>query len=1066
MGSGVAEPRPEAVPLSFAQQRLWFLHKLEGPSATYNVPVITHIRGPLDEDALAAALHDVVERHEALRTVITDADNQPAQWVLPPERVGEILRLTRCSAEELPAVIDRACAHPFDLSSEIPVHAELARSEARTYTLVLVVHHIAVDGWSMEPLLNDLSSAYAARAKGVPPDWQPLPVQYVDYASWHREALGDERDPGSRMSRQLAYWSKALDGLPEEIPLPADRPRPARRTHEGGRLTVPVDQATAQAVRDLAGRMHATVFMVAQAALAALLTRLGGGTDIPLGSAVAGRSDEELDDLVGFFVNTLVLRADTSGDPDFAELLSRVRAVDLGAFDHQDLPFERLVEALHPARSVSRNPLFQVAFAVQDRLPPLSLDGVVTVAETAPDAPKFDLYVVYQDAADAVEVALTYAGDMFDESTVRTLGERLVRVLATVAADPGRRLSEIDVLSAGERRRMLTEWNETPGTQPRTLPAMFEEQVERTPDAVAVEHGADRLTYAELDARANRLARHLIGRGVGPEVPVAVLMRRGVDQLTGMLAVQKAGGAYVPVDPDYPAARRDFMLADTAPAVVLTNEPGTTADPRQVRLDTLETAGLSAAPVGDAERLRPLRLANTAYVIYTSGSTGRPKGVLTTHAGLARLSRAHPDLATGPGHRVAQLASMSFDASIGEYAMALFTGATLRICDAEELLAADGPGASPMAGVTHSLITPSLLGALPEHVFPGPMVFAIGSEAVPPGLVRERLAAGHRMVDVYGPTETTVYSTAGRLAPDDIVTLGGPLPDTRLYVLDDALHPVPPGVPGELYVCGIGLARGYLGRPGLSSSRFVACPFGGPGERMYRTGDVVRWTADGRIDYFGRSDDQVKIRGFRIELGEVMSQLAAAPGVGQAAAVVREDTPGDKRLVGYLVPAGAPGTTDPDEVRRHLADRLPDHMVPTAYVLVEALPMTRNGKLDRDALPAPERPRPAGRTAPRTEAERGLCEVFGLVLGTSDVGIDDSFFGLGGHSLLAIRLVAEIQSRALGSVTVRDVFETATVGDLAVRMAAPAARQVPALTRVARPRRTVDAPRPGPQESA
>ncbi len=1063
MGSGVAKPRSEAVPLSFAQQRLWFLHKLEGPSATYNIPLITHIRGELDEDALLTAVRDVMGRHDALRTVFADEGAAPVQRVLPPEAALDAVRLTSCGPDEVPAVVLAAVGHLFDLSCDVPVYAELVRSGPRAHTLILVVHHIAIDGWSMGPLLGDLSRAYAARAKGSPPDWRPLPVQYVDYALWQRSVLGDDQDPDSLMGRQLAYWRKALDGIPDELALPADRPRPARASHRGGRVGVPVDAATAAAVRRTASGMYATVFMVAQAALAALLTRLGAGTDIPLGSAVAGRSDEELDDLVGFFVNTLVLRTDTSGDPSFAELVSRVRAANLGAFENQDLPFERLVGELRPTRSAARNPLFQVAFAVQDTAPPLALEGLETTGELAQDPPKFDLYVVYEDSAEAVEVAVTYAADMFDESTARTLGERLVRVLAAVAADPRTRLSEIDVLGADEKQRLLTGWNETPAAGPRTLPALFEEQVRRDPGAVAVEHGPARLTYGELDARANRLARHLIGRGVGPEVPVAVTMPRGVEQLVCLLAVVKAGGVYVPVDPGYPAVRREFMLADTAPAVVLADAPGRPDDLRHTLVTGLDLTALSAAPVREEERRGPLRPANTAYVIYTSGSTGTPKGVAVTHGGLTRLVRVHADLlGTGPGCRVAQLASMSFDASIGEYAMALLTGGTLRVCRAEELLAADGSGAGALDGVTHALVTPSLLGALPPRAFPAGMVMAVGSEACPGSLV-ETWSAGHRMVNFYGPTETTVYSTAGPLVPGEPVTLGGPIAGTRVYVLDDTLRPVPPGVPGELYVCGTGVARGYLGRPGLTATRFVAGPYG-TGERMYRTGDLVRWTGDGRLVYLGRSDDQVKIRGFRIEPGEVQSLLATAPGVGRAAVVVREDTPGDPRLVAYLVPSGP--ALDPVEVKDFLAGRLPEHMVPAAYVVLDALPLTRNGKLDRRALPAPDHARPANRTAPRTTAERELCALFTEVLGTPDVGIDDGFFSLGGHSLLAIKLVAEIQARGIGSVKVRDVFEARTIRELAGRLAAPAPPRGPALTRVARTRRSTVEPQAGPREQA
>ena len=1072
VGSGAAKPRPEAVPLSFAQQRLWFLHRLEGPGATYNVPVVTHIRGPLDEAALTQAVRDVVVRHETLRTVFGDQDAQPVQLVLPPESAQDAVDVVDCAPDEVREVVGGVCEHRFDLSRDIPVRALLVRFGSQTYAFVLVFHHIAVDGWSMEPLLADLSYAYTARAKGCPPDWEPLPVQYTDYALWQRSTLGDEDKPSDLMRDQLAYWRDQLAGIPHELALPADRPRPQRASHRGGGVTVPVSREAADAISRLASSMHTTVFMVLQAALAALLTTLGAGTDIPLGSAVAGRSDEALDKLVGFFVNTLVLRTDTSGDPTFAELLARVRATDLAAFAHQDLPFERLVGELRPPRSVSRNPLFQVALGVQDSVPPLLLEGLATTREIFPDTPKFDLFFVYEDTAGSAEVSVSYASDLFDADTARTLGERLLRVMVAAAVDPGVRIGSIDVLAPEERRRLLVDWNDTPATEGRTLPDLFEEQVRRNPDRTAVEDGPTRLTYADLDARANRLARFLIARGTGPEVPVAVSMRRGLRQLVCLLAVAKAGGAYVPVDPQYPPARRAFLLAESAPALLLTDgdPPPDAADPddrgpHRVDVGALDLADLSGAPVRDEERIRPLRPDNTAYVIYTSGSTGRPKGVAVGHRGLTRLVRTHTDLMdVGPDSRVALLASVGFDASIGEFAMALLAGGTLRVCAPEELLTADARGARPTDDVTHAMVSPSLLGALPPDAFPEGMMIAVAGETCPDALM-ETWAARHRMVNLYGPTETTVYATAGPLVPGEPVTVGRPIPGTAVYVLDDALRPVPPGVPGELHVSGPGLARGYLGRPGPTAARFVACPFGAPGERMYRTGDVVRWTPDGRLVHLGRSDDQVKIHGFRIEPGEVHSVLSAVPGVAQCAVVVREDRPGDRRLVAYLVPA-AGAALEGSRVRDRLADRLPDHMVPSACVVLDALPLNPSGKLDHSALPAPEWSRPAGRTAPRTEAERQLCALFAEVLGIERVGPDDSFFGLGGHSILAIRLAAETRSREIGVLSVRDFFEARTLGDLATRLAALPARPRPALTRVARTRRPVDAPPAGPQERA
>ncbi|MDI5974351.1 amino acid adenylation domain-containing protein [Streptomyces sp. SL13] len=1051
VGSKAPEGDPDAVPLSFGQQRLWFLQTLEEAGHTYNVPLITRVRGPLDVDALRAAVDDVVERHESLRTVIADDGGAAVQHVRLAAGVRDVLLVTDRDPGEADAVVAECAAHRFDLTRDIPLHAHLTRIGPQEYLLALVAHHIAVDGWSMGVLTGDLSRAYAARCAGRPPGWEPLEVQYGDFALWQRAELGTTDDPDSLTGRQLAYWRETLAGLPAEIALPADRPRPGRPSRRGGRVVVQVPPAVAEAVRRTANEAHTTVFMVGQAALAATLTLLGAGQDIPIGTPVAGRGDESLDELIGFFVNTLVLRTDTSGDPAFAELLTRVRATDLAAFDHQDLPFERLVEDLGPVRSAARNPLFQVAYAVHDSAPPLRVGDLETTTEAVEDTPKFDLFVVYEDGEEAAEVCVTYAADLFDADTARTLATRMVRVLAQAAARPAVRLSELDILGAAERRMLLTEWNDAPATAERTWPQLFAEQVARDPGAVAVEDGATRLTYRELDERSNRLARHLIARGVGPEIPVAVEMRRGAGQLTALLAVTKAGGVHVPVDPAHPAARRDFVLADTAAAVVLTDGDGRAGDPRVLRPTAAQLAAEPAGEVRDAERRGPLRPANTAYVIYTSGSTGTPKGVAVTHAGLTRLTAAHADLlGAGPGSRVAQLASAGFDASVAETAMALLAGGTLWIGEPRDL----GRHGTP-AGLTHALLTPSLLAALPVGALPAGAVVATGSEACPPSLV-ETWTARHRMVNFYGPTETTVYATAGPLAAGEAVTIGRPIAGTRVHVLDDALRPVPPGVPGELYVSGPGLARGYLGRPALTAGRFVADPYAAGG-RMYRTGDVVRWTADGRLVHLGRSDDQVKIRGFRVEPGEITGALAGAPGVGHAAVVVREDRAGDPRLVAYLVPA--PGAAaEPHAVRAHLAGRLPEHLVPTDYVVLDALPLTRNGKLDRAALPAPDLARPTVRTAPRDEGERRLCAVFAEVLGVDDVGLEDSFFELGGHSLLAIRLAAEVRARGIGTIAVRDVFESATVGDLAARLTAPVAAAPSGLMRIARERRGVPAP--------
>ncbi|PPK66528.1 non-ribosomal peptide synthetase [Actinokineospora auranticolor] len=1020
-----ADPRPDRVPLSPAQRRLWFLHCLEGPSANWNIPVVTHLTGAVDVPALRRALSDVVGRHEVLRTTFTEHDGEPVQVV---GVVSVDLGVSTHAPADLDGVVAEHCAYPFDLAAEHPVHAHLARTGSDESVLVLVVHHIAGDGWSMGVLLDDLAAAYAARTAGRSPQWSPLPVQYADYALW----LGDREHDAD-----LEFWAANLAGLPEELALPYDRPRPARPSHAGAVVTVDIGPDTHARLRALARDRRATPFMVVQAAIAAVLTRSGAGTDLPLGTVVAGRADAALDHLVGFFVNSLVLRTDTSGDPTFTELLDRVRRDGHAAYAHQHAPFDRVVERLRPNRTLARHPLFQVAFGVEDEAPGLRLAGVGATARKAPlDPAKFDLLIGVVERADAggMTATLTYATDLFDEVTVAGLGHRLARFLDAVAADPGARIGRVDVLGADERARLLVDWNATAEVPPRTLPELYAEQVAAHGDTPAVEHAGASLTYAELDARANRVARLLAERGVGPEVPVAVSLPRSIDWVVAFLAVSKAGGVYVPVDPAYPAQRKQFVATDSGSVLLIADSPG------DLGLSTLVLADTDLSGYPD-EPLNPgLDHRHLCYVIYTSGSTGTPKGVALPHTGLTRLARRHREFVSGPGHRVLQLASIGFDGSVWEVAMALLLGGTLVIAEPEDLLTA-APGAAP--DVTHLLVTPSLLAALPDHAVPDGAVIVTASESCPQSLM-DRWAATHPLQNSYGPTETTICATGGPLRAGDPVTIGGPVPNTDVYVLDDALQPVPPGVAGELYIAGTALARAYIGRPGLTAGRFIADPFGPAGTRMYRSGDVVRWGTDGRLRFVGRADDQVKIRGFRVELGEVQAALTEAPGVEHAAVLLREDRPGERRLVGYLT-----GTAHPDAVRRALAARLPDYLVPSALVVLDALPVTTNGKLDRDALPAPSHDSTS--RAARTPREELLCGIFAALLGLPDVGVHDGFFDLGGHSLLATRLANRIRTALGESVSIRTIFEHPTVAGLLGALDASAGAAVPLIALDPRP---------------
>ncbi|MBQ0927082.1 non-ribosomal peptide synthase/polyketide synthase [Saccharopolyspora endophytica] len=1058
-----ARSRPELLPLSYAQRRLWFVDSFEGASALYNIPLAARMTGDLDVAALDAALADVVARHESLRTRFPQHDGQPYQQVVPADEADARLHVESVARADLDARIAEAAQHVFDLAGELPVRATLFDIEGDTgeAVLVLVTHHIASDGWSMAPLLRDLSAAYTARRAGSAPRFDPLPVQYADHTLWQRELLGDSDDPGSPLNHQVAYWKDALAGIPEELPLPTDRPRPAVASNEGGWVPLHAPAELHGALAELAAAQGVTMFMVWQAALSVLLSRLGAGSDIPLGSPIAGRTDEAADDLVGFFVNTLVLRTDLSGDPTFVEVLGRVRKSALGALGHQEVPFERLVEELAPARSTARHPLFQVILSVQNvpaataDLPGVHLERLDTDVPGA----KFDLDFQAAEQYDdqgvpaGVDGGLTYATELFDRATAEALVARLLHVLGAVAADPRQRVHGIDPLDAAERGRVLREWNATDRPEPaETVTASFRAQAARTPDATALVADGFRMTYAELDARSDRLARYLLRHGAGPERSVAVVMERSPEMVIALLAVLKTGGAYLPVDTEYPAARIEMMLDDSGPAVLLTTTgvvsrlPATPASGARVVLD--EPATRAAVDAEDATPPEPVpHLDSAAYTIYTSGSTGRPKGVTVTHRAIDRL--AHPadyaDLRAGDV--VAHVGSVSFDAATFEIWPALLNGATLAV----------GPAGSPSVAslsdffaahrVTVAMLPTGLLHHVIDvdvHALRGVRSLLTGGDKLSVEHSRALLDAlpGTVLSNGYGPTESTTYTHTHPVGREDVdsgrdIPLGRLLAGTRAYVLDSALRPVPVGVPGELYVAGDGVARGYARRPGMTAERFVACPFEDGGARMYRVGDVVRWRADGVLEFVGRADDQVKIAGFRVEPGEVEAVVSAHEDVAQAVVVVREHGASDKRLAAYVVPSGRTGGDElAAEVREFMAERVPNHLVPSYVTVLDRLPLTVNGKVDRAALPDPE---PAASTdlgrAPASPREELLCTLFAEVLGVPRVGLDDDFFALGGHSLLAVKLVSRIRAVFDAEISVRAVFEEPSVAGLAGKLA-------------------------------
>ncbi|MFF2025855.1 amino acid adenylation domain-containing protein [Streptomyces sp. NPDC058171] len=1054
-----AAVRPDPLPLSFAQARMWFQYRLEGPNPAYNMAFAARFTGALDRAALHGALGDVSDRHEALRTVLAEDAGVPHQVVLDAGAARPDLHVTPTDPAGLAALLSAALARPFRIDAEVPFRAELFAVGPDDHVLLLVLHHVAADGWSALPLLQDLAAAYTARGRGDVPDFAPLAVGYADHALWQRAVLGAESDPESLLSRQSDFWRKALEGAPEELPLPTDRPRPAAPSLRGATVVAEVPAALHRRLRALARRCDASVFMVLHAALGALLTRLGAGTDIPLGTPIAGRGDDAVDQVVGFFANTLVLRTDTSGDPGFRELVARVREVDLAAYAHQDVPFERLVELLNPARSMARHPLFQVMFSHQAR-PAMDLTfgelGVVQQPLESGTA-KFDLAfeVVEEYGREGMRLGVEYSTDLFGAGTVNNVVTRFLRVLEAVTDAPDRSLGSLDLLSVEERRRVLVDWQGDVVAGPATtLVALFARQVSRTPDATALVCGATSYTFAELDRRSARLARLLRGRGVGPEVTVALLLPRTADTVVALLAVMRAGGAYVPIDPAYPSGRIAHVLADARPRLLITTRgasgrdavPTTGERPVELLLDAPEVQEALAddGPVPDGGALPHPSPDHPAYVIYTSGSTGLPKGVVVEHRSIANLFASHrallyrPTVAAAGGRslRVAHAWSFAFDASwqpqlwmLDGHALHLVTEETVRDPEAlVEFIAAQG--------IDFIEVTPShamqLVGAgLVRDGRCALLALGVGGEAVPSPLWHDlRSLAGTSGFNLYGPTECTVDALAARVADSERPLVGRPTANTAARVLDGRLQPVPAGVIGELYLSGAGLARGYLGRTALTAERFVADPFGGPGTRMYRTGDLARWMPDGTVDYLGRTDDQVKIRGFRIELGEVTAALAADPTVLQAAVDVREDGPRGRHVVGYAVPA-AGAVFDPAALRTRLLKLLPDYMVPSAYVELPALPLTEHGKVDRRALPAPPLPVPREGRGPRDAVEARVCAAFAEVLELPEAGIEDDFFDLGGHSMLLVRLRDRLQRVTGRQVAVADLFRHPTPMSLA-----------------------------------
>ncbi|MDY7229483.1 non-ribosomal peptide synthase/polyketide synthase [Hyalangium rubrum] len=1037
-----ATPRDGELPLSFAQQRLWFLYQMEPDSAFYNMPAVLRLQGAIDLDTVRRCLTELLHRHEILRTTFRMSGQTPVQVISPSTTPAlELVDLrelpTERREEEARRLTDAEAQRPFDLARGPLFRGTLLRLGAEEHLLLLTLHHIIADGWSLSVLVREVAELYRAFSTQQPSPLAALPVQYGDYARWQRGWLS-----GPVLERQLGYWKQRLTGATPFLALPTDHPRPPVQsfrgaTHQG--LLLPAD--TAEALRNLCRRESATPFMALMAAFQVLLHRYTGETDIVVGTDIANRNHSGTEGLIGFFVNQLVMRGDLSGEPTFRTLLAQARKMSLEAYAHQDLPFEELVKALNPERNLGYSPIFQVKLILQNApSSDLELPGLTLREESSnTGAAKFDMTWVVTETARGLECLCEYSTDLYERATIDRMMGHLRALLVGALAQPEEHISQLPLMSEQERHPMLVAWNDTASPLPsdRCAHHLFEEQAARTPDAVAVSFEGQQLTYRELDARANQLAWYLRERGVGPESRVGLCVERSLDMVVGILGILKAGGAWLPLDPTYPMERLVLMMQEAAIPVLVTQEHLADELPALGLLVCLDTEWpqIATQPV-ESPRVE-MSPDNLAYIIFTSGSTGRPKGTLLSHRGLcntalaaARTHRVRQD------SRVLQFAALGFDASVAEVFSTLLAGARLCLASRDAIM----PGAPlqellTSQAITTVTLTPSVLAQLEPKTLPALETLISAGEACTPELAR-RWSEGRLFINAYGPTEVTVCASLEDEVDPDRPSIGRAWPNVRLYVLDARLQPLPVGVPGELYIGGVGVARGYLDRQELTAERFMPEPFGTtPGARMYRTGDRVRWRKDGKLEFLGRLDHQVKLRGFRIELGEIEAVLAERPEVKEVAVVVREETPGRKQLVAYLVPDEG-SVLESEALRRALESRLPEYMVPSAFIMLEALPLTSSGKLDRKALPSLEQglaQRESTYVAPRTPVEQTLADIWASVLSRERVGIHDNFFELGGDSIVSIQIIARAMEVGL-QITPRQFFQHQTIAALAPKV--------------------------------
>ena len=1030
------------VPVSSSQERLWFMEQFNPGEPTYNIPGAFQLRGSLDVAALQKSVDAVIQRHEVLRTTFSSVNGQPVQVIAPASSltmpVYDLQGLAPTEQNtELRRLMTTHFCRSFDLTLGPLIRISLVRLSDQDTMLLLSMHHIISDGWSVSIFVRELSHAYASFVAGEIPVFSDGLIQYADFAVWQRDALA-----GDKLDKSIAYWKTQFANAAPVLEMPTDKPRPPIQAFEGAKKFIFLPQALLDSLKRVGQQEEATLFMVLFAAFNTLLHRYSHQEDIVVGTPAANRGRVELEQTIGFFVSTLALRTDLSGNPTFRDLLRRVRKVALDAYAHQDLPFEKLVEVLQPPRDLSRPPLFQALFSLQNtpsselKLPALTVSSVDAYIPSA----KFDISMYVAEENDHLAVVLEYRTDLFEDDTIDRMLEHFRNLLTSVAADPNTRIGELELMTEVERRQLLFAWNNTQREfpAPGCVHQLFEIQVRRRPEATAVVCGDQRISYRELNENANRLARYLRDVGVDRGVLVGICLERSIDMCAALLGVLKAGGAYVPLDPGYPKERLAFMLEDAQVKILLTQADIAGMLPSGTYESVLvQKIGEGLTDYSGDDLGVSVTDVDPAYVIYTSGSTGKPKGVRILHRGLFNfLSSMREEPGLNEDDIWLAVTTLSFDIAGAEIYLPLVTGAQVVLATREDT--SDGPRLERLltsSGATVMQATPATWQLLLQTSWRGSdrLKILCGGEAFPWALAEQLIQRSASLWNMYGPTETTIWSALGRIeAGAGKVLLTRPLANTRIYLLDPAtLKPVPLGIVGEVFIGGDGLARDYMNRPELTAHSFIKDPFSArPEERLYRTGDVARRFKDGRIEILGRVDHQVKIRGFRIELGEIEAVLAELPDLRESVVTAVQDESGDKRLVAYVVPAREPAPTTA-ELRAHLKNRLPDYMVPSVFVFLKALPLTANGKVDRRALPAPDQSRPALEShfvPPETAVEKLVAGIWCTVLRLERVGIHDNFFDLGGHSLLATRVIASLQANEI-DIPVRTLFERPTIAE-------------------------------------